>query len=97
MAIIRLQSRRQKSKWTVTWGKYLGVWAIVLLLGYVTSRPAFKSYYDATATKLNTLTPNSQKIIGQMDGKLKMTTYVNLLDKYFWVGLPARVNDDLSF
>ena len=96
MAIIRLQSRRQKSKWTVTWGKYLGVWAIVLLLGYVTSRPAFKSYYDATATKLNTLTPNSQKIIGQMDGKLKMTTYVNLLDKYFWVGLPARVNEDLK-
>ncbi len=97
MAIIRLQSRRQKSRWTVTWGKYLGVWAFVLLLGYVTSRPAFKSYYDATETDQNTLTPNSQKIIGQMNGKLKMTTYVNLLDKFFWVGLPARVNEDMKF
>ena len=96
MAIIRLQSRRQKSKWTVTWGKYLGIWAIALLIGYVTSRPAFRSYYDATTTDQNTLTPNSQKIIGQMDGKLKMTTYVNLLDKYFWIGLPARVNEDLK-
>lgn len=96
MAIIRLQSRRQKSKWTVTWGKYLGIWAIALLIGYVTSRPVFRSYYDATAMKQNTLTPNSQKIIGQMDGKLKMTTYVNLLDKYFWIGLPARVNEDLK-
>ena len=61
----------------------------------MSSRPVFKCYYDATHTKINTLTPNSQEIINQLEGGLKITTYVNILDKYNWLGFPKNYNDDV--
>ncbi|WP_059026218.1 Gldg family protein [Gabonibacter massiliensis] len=95
MSIIRLQSRRQKVSWMVTWGKYVGVWAVALFIGYLSSRPALMSFYDATRTKTNTLTPNSQEIVSRMKNRLKITTYVNILDRYSWIGLPSYRNWDL--
>ncbi|MEG2341445.1 MAG: ABC transporter permease, partial [Odoribacter sp.] len=85
LTIIRLQARRQKNPWMVTVGKYLGVTVIAMFLGYVSSRPALMCYYDATRTKSNTLTVNSQKIVSQLKGGLTITTYNNLLDKDVWV------------
>lgn len=96
MSIIRLKTIRQKRSWIVSWGKYAGVWVIIFTIGYLSSRPTLMAYYDATFTKMNTLTKNSQNIISKLDGGLTITTYVNLLDKYFWVGMPIRVNDDLK-
>lgn len=95
MTIIRLQGRRQKVSWLVSLGKYGGVWGLAVLLAFVSSRPIFKSYYDATRTKVNTLTPNSQEIIERLKGGLTVTTYVNILDKYNWVGFPKNYNDDI--
>ncbi|MCR9012481.1 Gldg family protein [Gabonibacter chumensis] len=95
MSIIRLQSRRQKVSWMVTWGKYVGVWAVALFVGYLSSRPALMSFYDATRTKTNTLTPNSQDIVARMKGRLKITSYVNVLDGYSWIGSPSYRNWDL--
>ncbi|MFR5658055.1 MAG: hypothetical protein ACLUDU_08670 [Butyricimonas faecihominis] len=60
-AIIKLKAVRQKSSWTVTWGKYIGVFVLAALLGYISSRPKMMFYYDVTETKMNTLTENSQK------------------------------------
>ena len=37
-------------------------------------------YYDATATKSNTLTPISQEIVAKLDGGMTITTYINALD-----------------
>lgn len=96
MTILHLQSKRQRMTWVTSTGRYVAVWLVVFAVGYLSSRPALMGYYDATRTKQNTLTPNSQEIIQQMEGGLKITTYVNLLDKYFWIGLPARVNEDLE-
>lgn len=95
MTIIRLQGRRQKVGWLMSLGKYAGVWGLAVLLAFVSSRPIFKSYYDATHTKANTLTPNSQEIINQLKGGLTITTYVNILDKYGWVGYPSEYNNDI--
>ncbi len=96
MAILRLQSRRQKKSRTLVCGQYMAIWALALCIGYISSRPAMKKYYDATATKANTITPNSQDIVARLKGNVTITTYVNLLDKYFWIGMPGRVNDDLK-
>ena len=58
MAILRLQSCRQKKSWIRVWGQYLGIWAVALCIGYISSRPVMKKYYDSTETKANTITPN---------------------------------------
>ena len=94
MSVIRLQACRQKSSWAVNFGKYAGVWFVALFIGYLSSRPSLMSFYDATETKQNTLTQNSQDIVARMDGKLKMTTYVNILDRYYWIGMPSYRNWD---
>lgn len=96
LTIIRLQAARQKTRWTASWGKYMGVVAIALLLGYITSRPTFMTFYDATSTKMNTLTPGSQEVIKKLKGDLTITTYTNMLDdKNLWIALPRSVNADL--
>lgn len=95
MTIVRLQGRRQKVSWLMSFVKYAGVWGVAIVLAFVSSRPVFKCYYDATHTKINTLTPNSQEIINQLEGGLKITTYVNILDKYNWLGFPKNYNDDV--
>ncbi|MDR1720541.1 MAG: Gldg family protein [Dysgonamonadaceae bacterium] len=98
LSIIRLKAARQKARFSVTFGKYAAVVAGALLLGYLSSRPQLMSYYDATRTKANTLTPNSQDIVARMDGGLTITTYVNILDEQnnYWYGLPRNVNQDLD-
>ncbi|MFR7808224.1 MAG: Gldg family protein, partial [Butyricimonas faecihominis] len=95
MTIIRLQGRRQKVGWLMSLGKYAGVWGLAVVLAFMSSRPVFKYYYDATHTKANTLTPNSQEIINKLDGGLTITTYVNILDQYNWLGYPKNYNDDI--
>ena len=94
LSIIRLQSRRQKTTWMTTVGKYGTVIVIAMLLGYLTSRPKLMCFYDTTATKQRTLTPNSQDIVAQMDGGLTITTFVNILEENYWIGLPRNVNKD---
>ena len=83
MSILHLQSlRTSKPTWVVV-SQYVGIWVVALALGYVSSQPIAKKYYDATATKENTITPHSQDIVNRLDGKVTVTTYVNLFDPYF--------------
>ncbi|MBO9153603.1 Gldg family protein [Chitinophaga sp. GCM10012297] len=94
LAVLRLQASRAHASFASVWSKYSLVLVIALALGYLTSRPVMKVYYDATETKRNTLTPNSQDVVRKMTGGLTITTYVNLLDREAFNGLPAQVNED---
>ena len=95
LTIIRLQACRQKSAWTVTWGKYAGVFCVAMLLGYLSSRPKLMTFYDATRTKVRTLTPNSQEVIKRLKGGLTITAYTNLFDvRDLWTATPRSVNQD---
>lgn len=96
MTIIRLQARRQRASRLIVWGKYLTIWVVALFLGYLSSRPVLMSFCDVTATQQNTLTPHSQDIVKRLKGELTITNYTNILDKYFWITLPSRVNEDLK-
>ncbi len=96
LTIIRLQAKRQKLRISVTISKYMLVVAGAMMLGYLSSRPKLMSYYDTTRTKVNTLTENSQDIVARMDGELTITTFVNILDRYYYYGLPQSVNEDLQ-
>ncbi|MCR9011015.1 Gldg family protein [Gabonibacter chumensis] len=95
MTIIRMQARRQKVSWMVSSGKYAGVWILAIVLAYVSSRPVFKFYYDATQLKINTLTPNSQEIIKRATGGMTITSYVNILDRFAEIGDPENYNNDI--
>lgn len=94
LSIQKLQAGRTHASFATVWSKYSLVVFLAMLLGYVTSRPIFMAYYDTTETKRNTLTPNSQAIMAKLDGDLTITTYVNLLDREYYHGIPSQVNED---
>ena len=97
LTIIRLTSVRQKNRASASLWKYASAIAMTILLGYATSRPTLMKYYDATSTKFNTLTPNSQKVIEKLRGDLTITTYTNILDdSHLWLAQPVAVNIDLA-
>ncbi len=95
-AVLRLKGRREKGTWYGTTGKFVGVFLLVALIGYVSSRPQCMFYYDTTRTKQNTLTQNSQDVISKLKGDLTITTYNNLLEENYWYGLPRSVKDDIN-
>lgn len=96
LSILRLESeRRKRSVWAAT-GRYVTVVAVALALGYISSRPSMKFYYDASANKVNTLTPASQQVVKQLDGGLKVTTFVNLLEENFSSAIPRRLKEDFN-
>ncbi len=95
-SIYRLQDSRSHRPLLSRAGRYSGVVACAVLAGYISSRPGLIGYWDVTATKSNTLSANAQKIVGELDAPLEVTTYVNLLDKNLWLALPARRNADLA-
>lgn len=94
LSILKLQANHSHTRFAVQWSRYLLVIVAGVSLGYLTSRPMLMAYYDTTATKRNTLTPNSQEVMAKLDGGLTITTYVNLLDREYYNGIPEQVNVD---
>lgn len=90
LSILRLKAIRQKTPWKVSLGKYVAVVAVAVVIGYFSARPSLKCFYDTTRTKQQSLTKNSQEILDKAEGGLTMTTYVNCLDEFGWVGTPER-------
>lgn len=94
-AILKLQFIRERRSMLSKVGRFLGVFIVAMLLGYVTSRPMLRLYHDSTHTKTNTLTEASQEIVSKLDGGLKMTTYVNLFGSIYNI-TPAKVMADIA-
>lgn len=96
LSVIKLHGERSKSSAAGTTAKYGTVLIIVLALGYITSRPTMVHYYDGTQTKSNTLMPESQQVVAQLEGGLTLTTYVNILESNYYIGMPESRNRDLQ-
>lgn len=96
LSVFRLQSERKKRSWVNNWSRYGAVVAGALLVGYFSALPNLMVYYDATATKSNTLTTTSQEIMKKLDGGLTITTYVNLLDPNYGSGIPSQLKSDFE-
>ena len=95
-SVLRLRGIRNKGSRIIAFVRYLGVFLLIALLGYVSKIPSLMIYHDSTRTKLNTLTKNSQDIISQLEGKVKITTYVNLFGFNSYGGMPRNINIDLE-
>lgn len=95
LSVLRLRFARTSVSWVSKVASYCAVVCAALLIGYLSARPQLMGYYDATATKVNTLTPNSLEVMKKLDGGLTITTYVNLLDENYGKGMPDHVNYDM--
>ncbi|MBS7198909.1 MAG: Gldg family protein [Bacteroidales bacterium] len=97
LTIIRLTAVRQNVRFVVTLGRNVGTIFIACFLGYVSALPQMKVYYDATATKINTLTPASQEIVSKLEGGVTITTYINVLDPdASWYASPSFMLSDMK-
>lgn len=56
LAMLLLKSRQESKPKSIVWARYLALVSVVLLAGYITSRPALTGYRDMTRTKMRTLT-----------------------------------------
>jgi ABC-2 type transport system permease protein len=96
LCVFRFRAVRQKTRRTVSLARYLLVVGGAVMIGYLSSRPQLMFYYDATRTKLRTLTKASQDIVGKASGGLTITTYGNALDedRFVFFGSPKfELND----
>ncbi|MBO9634343.1 MAG: Gldg family protein [Chitinophagaceae bacterium] len=91
--ILKLRDGRESRPWYIRVARYLGVIVTGLTIGYFSSRPALIAYWDTSANNVNSIHPNTQKLLGQLNqGPLEVTLYVNLMAPGFESGLPIGRN-----
>ncbi|AOC96952.1 ABC-2 family transporter protein [Flavobacterium anhuiense] len=96
LSIYKLQTGRDAQTVSKRALKYTLLITIVLSLGYITSRAPLTLYTDMSRTKSRTLTKNSLDIVQKIEGPIKLTTYVNLLDINYFMVLPVSQNSDIA-
>ncbi|OXA95898.1 Gldg family protein [Flavobacterium hercynium] len=96
LSIYKLQTGRDAQSVYQRVLKYTALVSVVLALGYITSLASLSVYYDMTRTKDRTLTETSLNIVKKIDGPIKLTTYVNLLDINYYMAMPYSHNSDKS-
>lgn len=77
--------------------RYATILLIGLTIAYISSRQPLIGYYDATATKINTITKASQDILKNMGNEpVEVTEYVNGLDDSYFMGTPGKRIPDIA-
>ena len=88
LSICKLNNERKRLTRKMSFIRYATIVVATFAIGQITMIPYLKWYYDTTATKTQTLTPNSQEIMRELDGPMTITAYVNLLDPFYQRALP---------
>lgn len=95
LSIFKLKAGMESKSLAVKITRYLAVVVSALLIGYVSSVPGWAGYWDTTFNKSRTLTPRVQRILKELgDEPLEVTAYVNLLDRYAYLGSPTSYNSN---
>ena len=96
LTILKLSNKKSSIPKIKTVTSYGLVIIITVFLGYISSRPNYTVYFDMTATKNRTLTPEIQNVLSELqEYPLKITSYVNILDQNMHVsGLPKHKNSN---
>ncbi len=79
-SVIKLENERTRYSIKMKTLRYVLAVAVVIVVGYISSRPGMMSFYDGTHTKQRTLSKASQEVMDQLTGPLTITTYVNVFD-----------------
>lgn len=96
LCILLLKGQRELKQWPVKAMRYVVLLICALATGYITSRPALTAYKDTSADQLYTLSRHGQEVVKKLNGKVEVTTYVNLLAANFHLLKPAQRNADLA-
>lgn len=96
LSVMKLKFERGRFALLKIVSQYTLVALVTIGVGYMSSRPQMKSYYDATYTKANTLAVESQEVVEKLTGGLTITTYVNILDDNGPIGFPAAYKRDFE-
>lgn len=96
LTVLRLESFRTHRKAGASILRYGAAVAALVLVGYISSRPALMGFYDATQNKNQTLSDGSQEVMKKLDGGLEITSYVNVLSPDFESFVPAKQMEDLN-
>lgn len=92
-SMIKLKSTQESRSWRVAASRYSLVTLIVLTLGYVSAISGKVLYWDTTREQTNTIHPEIQSVLQELDGSpLTITLYTNLLGKNAVHGLPQNRN-----
>jgi len=93
--ITKLELERQSKTAMQQALRYFSILVISLGVAYLSSRQPMIAYYDATATKVNTITKNDQKLLKDMgDDPVEVTTYINGMDdSYFKASTADRISN----
>ena len=94
--VLKIAFGRKTISRTLRAASYLGVFAAVMLVGYATSRQGMVTVWDATRTKLNSLTQNSRQVLDALTGPVTVTNYVNLVDNVSFSYMPMRMKMNQS-
>ena len=90
---IKLYNRQESRKKYVYFSRYVFLFLVVMMLGYLSSRPGYIGYADVTKGQVNTLHPEAQKVVKELgEDPLTVTLYVNLMDPSMQNGLPSVRN-----
>lgn len=95
-SVIKLNNERTRRSFCVKTLHYVVAVCVIVLVGFLSSRPAFMGFYDATHIKQRTLSKESQKVMKQLTGPLTITTYVDIFDKEFNVASPGKQKEDMA-
>lgn len=95
--ITKLELERLSKSTLQQAGRYGIILLVGLTIAYVSSRQPMIGYYDATATKVNTITKTGQEILKNMgDEPIEVTEYINGLDDSYFRSTPAERIADIS-
>ena len=94
LTIMKLNSGRQTLSFAKKAMRYSVLFALVLVIGYVTSLPKFTAYFDTTRFKDRTISPQSQELLKQIKEPVSITSYVNVVHYSAPYGAPKnRISD----
>lgn len=96
LSVIKLNNEKTRRSLLSKTMRYALAVCTIIVIGFVSSRPAMMGFYDATRSKQRTLSEESQKVMEQLSGPMTITTYVNIFDKEFDVASPKEQKEDMA-
>ncbi|RFS21696.1 ABC transporter [Chitinophaga silvatica] len=95
-ATLKLQLSRRKTTWISASLKYVTVFLVAAVIGYVSTRPKMMAVLDVTRNKTNTLSKSSQEVMNHLNDKLTIYTFTNMLAQDNFLALPIGQKIDID-
>lgn len=94
LSVILLENRKTRRTNAEKCLRYGSAAAVLVLIAFISSRPALKAFWDATYADDRTLSEESQEVMKQLPGGMTITTYVDVQDEEFSSYIPSQQMKD---